>query len=88
MKIKQDFILRQVADTWVVLPLGDTSVNFNGMLTLNESGALLWKMLERGADQEQLEETLLTEYNISREIAATDVELFLCRLEDAGCLEN
>ena len=42
MKIKSGFVLRQLADTWVVLPLLSQSLNFNGMLTLNETGAFLW----------------------------------------------
>jgi len=34
MKLNEEFVLRQVADTWVVMPLGQTSVDFSGMLTL------------------------------------------------------
>ena len=41
MKIKDGFVLRQVADTWVVMPLGQQSLDFDGMLTLNDTGALL-----------------------------------------------
>ena len=46
MKINPNFVLRQLADNWVVLSLADATVNFNGMITLNESGALLWNTLE------------------------------------------
>ena len=42
MKLKEDFLLRQVADTWVVMPIGQEMLDFNGMLTLNETGAFLW----------------------------------------------
>ena len=59
MKLKEEFVLRQVADVWVVLPVGKTSVDFNGMLTLNESGALLWNTLEQGGDREKLADALL-----------------------------
>jgi len=54
MKIKEGFLLRQVADNWVVLPVGQACVDFNGMLSLNDSGALLWKALEQGGDREAL----------------------------------
>ena len=87
MKLNENFVLRQVADTWVVLPLGEASVDFNGMLTLNESGAMLWQALERGADREKLVDTLLAEYDVSREVAVSDVDAFLRKLVDAGCLE-
>ena len=88
MKIKMDYVLRQVADTWVVLPLGDAAVDFSGMLTLNESGAMLWRVLEQGADRENLAAALLDEYEVSRQQAMADVDLFLNKLLQAGCLEE
>ena len=88
MKIKKDYVLRQVADTWVVLPLGDAAVDFSGMLTLNESGAMLWRVLEQGADRENLTAALLDEYEVSSQQAMADVDAFLNKLLQAGCLEE
>lgn len=88
MKLKEDFVLRQVAENWVVLPLGTDDVNFNGMLTLNESGALLWRALEQGGDREALLQALTGEYNVSREVALADVDAFLEKLYHFGCLER
>ena len=88
MKIKKDYVLRQVADTWVVLPLGDAAVDFSGMLTLNESGAMLWRVLEQGADREKLTAALLVEYEVSSQQAMADVDAFLNKLLQAGCLEE
>ena len=48
MRINKNFILRQVVDTYVVLPIGQATVDFNGMVTLNESGAFLWRQLSAG----------------------------------------
>ncbi len=85
--LKDGFVLRQVADTWVVMPLGQMSLDFNGMLTLNETGALLWKALEQGGDADALVNALTAEYDVSAEIAREDVNAFLTRLKDAGCME-
>ena len=87
MKLKEEFVLRQVADTWVVLPLGATSIEFNGMLTLNESGVLLWQALEQGADREAMADALTREYVVDRAKALADVDRFLKKLEDIGCLD-
>lgn len=87
MKIKEDFLLRQVADTWVVLPLGSAIVSMDGMLNLNETGALLWKTLEQGADREQLVDALLAEYAVDRGTAAEDVDEFIEKLNAIHCLE-
>jgi hypothetical protein len=88
VKIKNNFVLRQVAKTWVVLPLGQATLDFNGMLALNESGVLLWKALEQGCDRETLVQVLTGEYVVSREVALADVDAFLRKLLEAGCIEE
>ena len=87
MKLKENYLLRQVADTWVVLPLGQASVDFNGMLKLNETGAMLWKVLEQGGGLEAMADTLTAEYAVSREQALADAEEFYAALVKAGCAE-
>lgn len=87
MKLKKNFVLRQVAGTWVVLPLGAETVNFSGMLQLNESGAMLWRVLEEGGSQDALVEALLGEYDVTREQAEADVQEFLAKLDQAGCIQ-
>ena len=84
MKLSENFVLRQVADTWVVLPVGQASVDFNGMLSLNESGAILWHALEQGGDREALADALLAEYEVERAVALADVDEFLSKLKEAG----
>ena len=45
MKIKNGFILRNFSDAYVVVAVGEAAKDFNGMITLNETGAFLWKTL-------------------------------------------
>ena len=87
MKIKEGYVLRQVAGLWVVLPLAEETVNFNGMIKLNDCGALLWKELEHGCEPEALVDAVLAEYRVSRELARADVTEFLEKLSNVGCLE-
>lgn len=87
MKLKKNYVLRQVADTYVVLPLGIETVGFEGMLKLNESGALLWKAMEQGADAESLVRVLTSEYVVTEEQAREDVADFLNQLTQVGCAE-
>ena len=49
MKIKNDFILRKVADSYVVVPVGELTLDFNGIINLNETGAFLFGLLQKGA---------------------------------------
>ena len=88
MKINKNFVLRNVVNTWVILPLSDKTVDFNDMITLNESGVLLWKALENGADTDALVAALLGEYIVSEQEARADVDVFLGKLRTIGCLED
>ena len=63
MKIKENFHLRKVAGTWAVLPTGDATLDFNGILTLNESGYMLWQLLEKECSREDLAKALTEEYD-------------------------
>lgn len=87
MKINENFVLREVAGSWVVIPIGEKSVDFNGMMNLNETGVLLWRELEKGAEKEGLVAALTAEYDVSAEIAAKDIDEFIENLKKAGCLE-
>ena len=88
MKINENFVLREVAGSWVVIPVGEKSTDFNGMMNLNESGVLLWHKLEKGAEKEDLVSVLTAEYDVSDEVAETDVDSFIDVLKNAGCIED
>ena len=87
MKLSEDFVLRQVAGTWVVLPLKTDTVDFNGMIRLNDSGAVLWKALERGSNREALIRELTDRYEVTVDDAGADVDEFLNTLRKIGCVQ-
>ena len=43
MNVKLDFVLREIAGETLLVPAGKTALDLNGMLTLNETGAALWR---------------------------------------------
>ena len=88
MKIRENYVLRKVADSYVVLPMSEAAVRFDGMITLNESGAMLWRRLERGAELKDLVEVLTSEFDVTEQEAAEDVVAFLDLLRPTGCLEE
>ena len=88
MKIKENFMLRKVADTYVVVPVGDAVAEFNGMINLNEAGAFLWQLLENETTAEQVVEGLLQQYEVDEAIAKRDVDNFINELKAAKLLEN
>lgn len=80
MKIKEDVMLREIAGTWLVIPTGARVVDFNGMMTLSDTGAFLWKQLEKKTDKNHLLAALLNEYDIDKETAMEDIDEFLKKL--------
>lgn len=87
MKIKEGFLLRTIAGSNIVVPVGAASIDFNGMITLNDSGAFLWRELERGGDADSLTAALLREYDVDEATAHQCSEDFIRKLDNAGCLE-
>ncbi len=88
MRHKKEYLLREVVDLYVVVPVGTEAMNFNGVISFNESGALLWKLLDVDTDEAALTEGLTKEYDVSAEVAAHDVKRFLEKMDKAGLLEN
>lgn len=85
--VKEGFMLRNVADSFVVVAVGKASKSFNGMINLNESGAYLWKILESKHTKKEMIEEMQKEYDVSDEIAGKDIDYFLKVLEDNGILK-
>jgi len=79
-------MLREVAGQWVVVPLGEKVVEFNGIMTLTESGAMLWKVMEQGTNINSLIEILLQEYDIDSVTAAEDINEFIKELQGKNLL--
>lgn len=85
MKLKEGFILRKVAGQNLVLPSGG-ELDPGLMITLNETGALLWQLLEQGSDADALTAALLAEYDVDEATARANVEHFTAKLKRNGLL--
>lgn len=88
MKTKKGFMLRSVAGKSIVVPIGQASVDFNGIINLNETGAFLWEQLSKGCTYDELLASLLGEYDVSEDIARKDIDAFLKTARDANVIEE
>lgn len=87
MKIKDGFMLRRVAGSYVVVAYGERAVDFNGMITLNDTGAFLWEKLSQGLSRDEAVREMLEVYDIDEKTAQNDVDGFIKKLEDAQVAE-
>ena len=76
MKIKKGFVIRVVGGEHVVVPVGEMSKNFHGMINLNETGAFLWRFFSDEHSVDEGVEALLGEYEVSEDLARADVTRF------------
>lgn len=86
MRIEKEFVLREIAGDYIIIPTGSTVLEFNGLITVNEVGVTLWKMLQQGADIEQLVQGVLAEYDVQEDVAREDIQEFLDSLIRGGIL--
>lgn len=88
MKIKEGFVLHEVAGSFVAVPLGAAQVDFGGMLTLTPVGAFIWKCLGTDTTEEKIVQAVLSEYEVDEPTARRDAHTFLEKLRTAGLLED
>ena len=87
MTRNEAFLLRNIADSWVVVPLGAAAADFLGMLTLNESGRYLWELLETPQTEQTLAQALTERYDVTADQAAEDIKKFLGPLLEIGAVK-
>ena len=76
MKIKKGFVVRKVGDSHVVVPVGELSKTFHGMINLNDTGAFLWNFFTSEHTVDEGVAALCAEYDVNEERARIDVEKF------------
>lgn len=87
MDIKQQFVMREVAGEYLLIPVGKTSLDLNGMITLNEIGAEIWNMLPEVKDDAEIVKRILDDYDIDEATATADVAEFLGHIRELGIIE-
>lgn len=86
MKINKEFVLREIAGEYIIIPTGSTVLEWNGLITVNEVGVTIWNMLQEEVTLDQLVQKILEEYDVDEETARKDTEEFLQNLMESGIL--
>lgn len=88
MKIKKGFTVRNIAGSDIVVPVGNAEKIFNGMITLNESGAFFWNALLKDTTVDEVVKKVTSEYDVEEERAKADVEKFIEQLRENNLIEE
>ncbi len=86
MKIKRELIKREIAGETVLVPVGKTVYDFNGLFALNELGAFIWEALPGAESPEDIVSAILENYEVDEATARADVAEFLEKLSGMGII--
>ena len=87
MKIKDGFILRNVAGNNVVVPIGQATIDFNGMISLNDTGAFIFEQMLNEITRDELVQAVINEDGIDGELAQKDVDAFIEKIKGEDLFE-
>ena len=86
MKIKKELVKRDIAGDTILVPVGKTVYDSNGLFILNELGAFLWDRLETAETEKELLDAILAEYEVTEDVAQKDLSAFLDKLRELGII--
>lgn len=86
MKIKDGYLLKNVAGEYIIVPVKKGALK--AVMTLNETGALLFKKFQDGCDKEAAVSILLENYDIDKSTAIQDTDNFIKVLKEANLIEK
>lgn len=88
MKVKNGFIIRNIAGKIMAVPVGERAQDLHGMVVLNETGAFIWKLLEKDQTIDSLTDSVFEEYEVSKEAAKESVIKFTDLMRKSGVLDD
>ncbi len=88
MKIKPGYMVRKIMDVYVIVGIGGEAYAPNQIMSLNETGAFLWELLDKGAERGDLVDSLTREYEVDTQTAVADVDAFLASLRERALLDE
>ena len=86
MKIKDQYILKKIAGKNIVVPIKEEAVNFNGIITLNETSAFLFEKLKNEITIDELVSLMVNRYDVEEKIARKDIIEFIDILNKKGLI--
>lgn len=87
MPLKDNFIFKEVAKEYMMVPLLNGNVNMSKIINLNETGAFIIKKLKEKDSIDYVVDEMTKEYDVSKEDALNDIKEFVELLKKRGFYE-
>ena len=74
MRTNPEYILRTIVDDHILVPCGEATTKFNGLINLNETAAFVWNAIDDSKDVDEIIQKVMKEFEVDEEMAAKDVK--------------
>lgn len=81
MRLKEGIIISEINGEFVAVPAGVASKCFNGMIRMNQTAAMIAKMLQTGSDESTIVATMCEQYDVDEPTAREDYRLVIEQLD-------
>ena len=81
--LSKNFMLKQVGNEYMIIPVSNNNVNFSKIFNTNEVGAFIFNNLKDHSKEEVLE-LLKNEYNAPIDVLSNDLDEFINELKIRG----
>lgn len=88
MKLNKDYIMSELGDESVLVPTGQASSDFHGVIRLNETAAFIVNCMKKDAEAEKIAEALTGEYDVDIQTAEKHVTSVLEKLRKIGAIDE
>lgn len=86
MRAVEGMVIREIAGETLLIPTGELTSQYNGLITVNDVSALIWKMLQNECTYEELLQAILDEFEVEEERARLDLTALLEKLKNMNLL--
>ena len=84
----KDFAVRVIAGETILVPIRSGVADLDSIFLLNETGSVVWEMVEGVSSPDELVDAVVERFDVSREDASRDVTEYLSKLEQAGLIRR
>lgn len=87
MKKKEDFIIRNIADEYIMIPVGKTALKFNGTIMINEISAFIWDNIEEVFNEKEMSKLICKYYEANYNEVYNDIKVIFRQMKDMQWIE-
>lgn len=88
MKAKLGFVLRKIANEYMLMPIDQKIGEYRGAVLLNRLSAFVWEQLQEKKSREELLSAVLEQFEVEKAEAASDLDALLEQLKQLELIED